>query len=92
MAELSGKPPYGYAIATDRRSRPVEPAASMMTEVFDWIIDGHTLVAICARLNGQGARNSRGATWRTSALSAKIMTPAYAGLTPQRHVNSRGGP
>jgi hypothetical protein len=41
-------------------------------------------------LNEGGARNSRGALWRTSALSEAIKTPAYAGLTPDRHVNARG--
>ena len=62
----------------------------MMKEVFDLIVAGHTLVAVCHRLNERGARNSRGAVWRTSALSSAIKTPAYAGLTPERHVNARG--
>jgi len=81
---LSGKPPFGYVIAPDRRLRPVQPAAAMMKEVFDLIVAGHTLVAVCHRLNERGARNSRGAVWRTSALSSAIKTPAYAGLTRHR--------
>lgn len=87
---LSGKPPFGYAIGGDRRLVPVEPAASMMREVFDLIIAGHSLVAICHRLNARGLRNSRGNLWRTSALSSAIRTPAYAGLTPSRRVNDHG--
>ncbi|HEY8827357.1 MAG TPA: recombinase family protein [Jatrophihabitantaceae bacterium] len=68
----------------------MEPAASAMREVFDLIVAGHTLLAICHRLNDRGLRNSRGRVWTTSALSEAIKTPAYAGLTPSRHVNERG--
>lgn len=88
---LSGKPPYGYEIADDRRLRPVEPAASIMREVFDMLASGHTLTTVCGRLNDTGHRNSRGHLWSTSALSEAIKTPAYAGFTPVRHVNERGG-
>lgn len=87
---LSGKPPFGYAIAPDRRLVPVEPAASMMRDVFAMIVAGHTLTTICRHLNQSGLRNSRGRLWRTSALSEAIKTPAYAGLTPNRHVTAEG--
>jgi site-specific DNA recombinase len=87
---LSGKPPYGYEIAEDRRLRPVEPAASMMRKVFEMIIAGHTLYAICAMLNDAGLRNARGSQFTTTVLSVAIRTPAYAGLTPARHVNATG--
>ncbi len=40
---LSGKPRFGYAIGADRRLVPVEPAASMMAEVFDLIVAGHSV-------------------------------------------------
>jgi site-specific DNA recombinase len=87
---LSGKPPYGYEIAEDRRLRPVEPAATLMRSVFDMIIAGHTLYTICAMLNHAGLRNARGSHFTTTVLSAAIRTPAYAGLTPARHVNAKG--
>jgi site-specific DNA recombinase len=87
---LSGKPPYGYEIAQDRHLRPVEPAASLMRTVFEMIIAGHTLYAICAMLNDAGLRNARGSQFTTTVLSAAIRTPAYAGLTPARHVNAKG--
>jgi site-specific DNA recombinase len=87
---LSGKPPYGYEIAEDRRLRPVEPAASLMRTVFEQIITGHTLHAICGMLNEAGLRNARGSKFTTTVLSVAIRTPAYAGLTPSRHVNPKG--
>ncbi len=87
---LSGKPPYGYAIAPDHRLAPVEPAASHMRGVFAMILAGHSLIAICGWLNAHGARNSRGNPWRDSALCSAITTPAYAGFTPQRHVTAEG--
>lgn len=88
---LSGKPPFGYEIAADQRLRPVEPAASIMREVFAMLASGHTLMRVCGRLNDAGHRNSRGQRWSDSTLSGAIKTPAYAGFTPERHVNERGG-
>ena len=87
---LSGKPPFGYCIAPDRRLMRVEPAATQMHEVFAQLAGGHSLYRVCRELNAAGARNSRGGLWRDSALSEAIRTPAYAGLTPARHVNAEG--
>lgn len=87
---LSGKPPFGYAIAPDRRLVPVEPAAGVMREVFGLINAGLSLGEICRRLNARGLRNSRGTRWTTPVLSDAIRTPAYAGLTPVRHVTAEG--
>lgn len=87
---LSGKPPFGYTIAADRRLTPTQPAASVMSEVFQRLADGHTLLSVCALLNERGFRNSRGHRWQSSALSEAIRSPAYAGLTPARHVTANG--
>ena len=87
---LSGKPPFGYEIAEYRRLRPVEPAASMMRKVFDLVVEGHTLFSICDLLNEAGLRNARGSKFTVTVLSAALRTPAYAGLTPARHVNAKG--
>ena len=87
---LSGKPPFGYEIAEDRRLRPVEPAASMMRQVFDMVVKGHTLFSICDMLNEAGMRNGRGSKFTVTVLSSALRTPAYAGLTPARHVNAKG--
>lgn len=87
---LSGKPPFGYEIAEDRRLRPVEPAASMMRRVFELVVEGHTLYSICDMLNENGMRNARGSKFTVTVLSAALRTPAYAGLTPARHVNAKG--
>jgi site-specific DNA recombinase len=87
---LSGKPPFGYEIAEDRHLRPAEPAASMMRTVFEMVIAGHTLYSICSLLNEAGLRNARGSLFTTTVLSAALRTPAYAGLTPGRHLNAKG--
>ncbi|WP_375477529.1 recombinase family protein [uncultured Jatrophihabitans sp.] len=87
---LSGKPPFGYAIAPDRRLCPVEPTASAVRETFQMIIDGSSLVSIARHLNAQGFRSSHGGLWRDSALSEALRSPAYAGFTPVRHVNEKG--
>jgi site-specific DNA recombinase len=87
---LSGKPPYGYAVAADQRLMPVEPAATVMRDVFRLIRTGHTLTMVCHHLNTSGHRNSRGNQWTSTCLSEAIRTPAYAGLQPVRHVTATG--
>jgi site-specific DNA recombinase len=87
---LSGKPPFGYAVAADQRLVPVEPAASLMRHVFRLIATGHSLTMVCHHLNSSGLRNSRGNPWTTSCLSEAIRTPAYAGMQPARHVAADG--
>lgn len=87
---LSGKPPFGYAVAPNHRLVPVEPAAKLIGDVFRLIATGHSLTMVCRHLNGRGFRNSRGNPWKTSCLSEAIRTPAYAGLQPARHVAADG--
>lgn len=87
---LSGKPPFGYEVAPDKRLRPVEPAASMMREVFEGLAAGHTLTSMCALLNERGFTNSWGNRWRATTLSEAVRSPAYAGMTPERHVTAEG--
>jgi DNA invertase Pin-like site-specific DNA recombinase len=76
---LSGKPPFGYEIASGRHLRPIEPAASMMRTVFERIVAGHTLYSIGAFLNDAGMRNARGSKFTTTVLPrrcARLPIPA----------------
>ena len=77
-------------MAEDKHLRPVEPAASAMRHVFEMVIAGHTLYAVCAYLNGRGLRNARGQQITANAVSGALRTPAYSGLQPARHVNAKG--
>lgn len=83
---LGGQPPHGYAVAPDRRLMPVEPGASVMREVFERVIAGHSLVEICRRNNSLGIATPRTRNWHPSWVSLSLKSPIYAGLAQTRHI------
>lgn len=81
----SGTPPFGYAIAPDGRLTPVEPAATLMRELFGQLVAGHNVAVVVARLNAHDQSNSRGNAWTQARIGRMIRNPAYAGLQPTAH-------
>lgn len=77
---VAGRTPFGYQVAPDHRLAPVEPAASLMREVFRRLLAGETLLDVCERLNRRGERTTAGKLWSVGTLSHDVSNPAYAGL------------
>lgn len=75
-------PPYGYKkimIGKNHTLEIVEEEAAVVRQVFDWYIEGVTLLNIARRLNEMGVKSQTGGQWTKSSLRGMINNEHYLG-------------
>ena len=79
---LGSIPPYGYKKVTIGKNHTleiVEEEAAIVRQVFDWYIEGITLLNISRKLNEMGIKSQTGSKWTKSSLSGLIKNEHYLG-------------
>ena len=79
---LGSIPPYGYrkvTIGKDHTLEIVEDEAAIVRQVFDWYIQGITLLNISRKLNEMGVKSQTGGEWTKSSLRGVINNEHYLG-------------
>jgi site-specific DNA recombinase len=81
-----GPPPYGYRIVDGRLApsdRLVEPLglteADVVTDLFQRIADGSTMLQECKRLNAAGVTGRNGGAWNEGGMSKMLKATVYRG-------------
>lgn len=84
---LSSKPPYGYRkikVRDDNKERTkleIEPAeASIVTDIFDGIINGKGLIEIVRELNEKGIPSPKGKGWGKTGVYIILTNEIYTGV------------
>ncbi len=79
---LGSIPPYGYrkvTIGKDHTLEIVEEEATIVRQVFDWYIEGITLLNISRKLNEMGVKSQTGGKWTKNTLRGMIVNEHYLG-------------
>lgn len=75
-------PPYGYKkikIGKDHTLEIIEEEAAIVRQVFDWYIQGITLLNVARKLNDMGIKSQTGGEWTKSTLRGLIANEHYIG-------------
>ena len=79
---LGSIPPYGYKKVTIGKNHTleiVEEEAAVVRQVFDWYIEGVTLLNISRKLNEMGVKAQTGGKWTKNTLRGMIANLHYLG-------------
>lgn len=88
---VNGVLPYGYKRSDDYKYAVDEPAAAVVREIFDRIVDGEHQSSICADLNRRGVRTSTGKAWNRSSLHRILANERYTGIYIYKDTRIPGG-
>ena len=89
LGSFVGRPPFGYRIAGEAKSKTLEidPAqAAAITDVVAMYLAGQSLRQLCAYLDAQGIPTRRGGAWVPKTLSDVLRNPVLSG----RRVDGNG--
>jgi DNA invertase Pin-like site-specific DNA recombinase len=71
--------PFGYERGEDGRLVPVEPAASVVREIYRMRVAGSGVAAIAQRLNADGCVPPKAASWTRQTVRAMLRVRTYLG-------------
>lgn len=71
--------PYGYERGDDRRLVPVEPAASVVKDIYRRRAARHGVAAIAESLNADGVAPPRAVAWTRQTVRAMLTSRTYLG-------------
>jgi site-specific DNA recombinase len=92
-----GRIPYGYRRVFDPRTRQLiaqepEPAeADVVAELYQRLIQGHSLRAIARDFEARGIRTRTGLVFTSQHLRSVALSPVYAALRAHRPTGHPGG-
>lgn len=79
QGRVLGRPPYGYAVGSDRRLEVVEHEAEVVRHIFRLSLDGLGIRRIAKRLNAEGYRTRRGGRWSMVTIRELLRNRVYLG-------------
>ena len=84
-------PGLGYRVDADRRFYIEPEEAAVVQTVFERYASGQTVTEICAALNAQGVKTSRGAVFNKNSLRTMLQNKRYIGVYKYRDREIPGG-
>lgn len=79
-SKLYDKKCYGYTNDKDGKLMILEEQAKVVRQIFDWYIQGDSVVAIIKKLEQQGVKTSKGKDkWSKKAIGDMLSNDKYAG-------------
>lgn len=84
-------PGLGYRVDAERRFYIEPEEAAIVQTVFERHASGQTVTEICAALNAQGVKTSRGAAFNKNSLRTMLRNKRYIGVYTYRDKEIPGG-
>ena len=85
------RPPIGYKKGDDKRYAIDEPAAAIVREIFQKVIDGWRYADIAADLNRRKIKTRNGGEWNKGSFHRMINNEMYTGVYKYSDVRIEGG-
>ena len=89
--KVIGAIPYGYKKGPDGRLEIDEPAAEIVREIYDRVLNGEAYMDIARDLNARGLRTSHGNPWGKGSFLGIIRNERYTGTYLFKDVRIEGG-
>lgn len=89
--KVIGAVPYGYKKGADERFEIDEPAAEIVREIFDRVLNGETYMDIARSLNARGLKTSQGNPWGKGSFLNIVGNERYTGTYLFMGVRVEGG-
>lgn len=89
--KVNGKLPLGYKRASDGTFEIDEPAAAVVREIYQRVLDGWSITDIMTDLNNRGIKTGMGREWKIQSFQTLLQNEQYTGVYKFCDVRIEGG-